>query len=120
VNIADLYSEHGVEFRRPGEHHHAHGDWVQADCPYCSPNWQHFRLENLKYGTQTRNNRDKIRHGTITRGVQVNTAKLTPAKVRCIRRRRAEGWTLQRLASKYGVSVNAIHLIAVRKNWNWV
>ena len=44
MNITDLYDEHRVDYRLPGQHHHAHGDWVQVDCPYCSPGWSHYRL----------------------------------------------------------------------------
>jgi hypothetical protein len=44
MTIIELCQEYNIEYREPGTHHHAHGPWIQTDCPYCSPNWGSFRL----------------------------------------------------------------------------
>jgi hypothetical protein len=44
MNLREILQEHGIEFRTAGEHHHARAEWVQVDCPFCSPNSQHFRM----------------------------------------------------------------------------
>lgn len=44
MTFEEVFQEHSVDYRSPGEHHHAHGEWIQTDCPYCSPGWSSFRL----------------------------------------------------------------------------
>lgn len=44
MNITDLFEEHGVEFRRAGEHHHVTRKYIGIECPFCSPNLGKFRL----------------------------------------------------------------------------
>jgi hypothetical protein len=44
-------------------------------------------------------------------------AKLTPAKVRNIRKLHAEGWKQNALADKYGVTGPAINAIVHRRTW---
>lgn len=44
-------------------------------------------------------------------------AKLTAEQVRAIRRLRAEGWTLRRLAAEFGVSDHSVHAIVDRRTW---
>lgn len=33
-----------IDFKLPGEHHHAHGSWGNLDCPYCSKNSKRYRM----------------------------------------------------------------------------
>lgn len=54
---------------------------------------------------------------TIARGERVGGSKLTEADVLAIRRLRAEGWTLDRLAKTYGVRLSNIHMIVTGKTW---
>lgn len=35
VTITDILDELGVEYSGAGEHHHAHEDWINIDCPFC-------------------------------------------------------------------------------------
>lgn len=44
MNIEQFLSEHRVDFKRHGEHHHATSGFVQVDCPYCSPDSKRYRL----------------------------------------------------------------------------
>lgn len=78
------------------------------------------RLTNLEWATPTKNNRDKIKHGTITRGEAVNTAILTERKVRKIKKLLRKGWRLCDLSRKFKVSTGALWWIKVGKNWAWV
>lgn len=88
------------------------------------------RIDNLKWDSSTANNRDKIKHGTITRGIMVNTAKLTDNQVREIRqimqkpiepgRLRRKRGTMLNLASKYGVSRGVFYNILARTTWRHV
>lgn len=49
MNILEIYQTYGVQYAENGQHEHARRGWVQTDCPYCSPDWKHFRLGfNLK------------------------------------------------------------------------
>lgn len=41
INILERYR---VPIRRHGEHHHATRNWIQTDCPSCSPGVSKFRL----------------------------------------------------------------------------
>jgi hypothetical protein len=54
------------------------------------------------------------------RGEGCPTAKLTEQDVRQIRRLRASGWALKRLADRFGVDQSNISLIALRKSWKHV
>lgn len=49
-----------------------------------------------------------------------HTCQLTESNVRLIRKRWMEGWTLQRLADKFGTSLVNIDHIVNNKTWTWV
>lgn len=51
------------------------------------------------------------------RGERSGGSKLTADKVRDIRQLRSEGWTLEALASEYGVRIGTIHFVVTRKTW---
>lgn len=42
--LEQLFLEHGVEFRRGGEHHHVRSGWIGVDCPRCGPDSRNFHL----------------------------------------------------------------------------
>lgn len=44
VSLTDFLEEHGVEFVQAGEHQHATLNWLNVDCPECSPGSQRYRL----------------------------------------------------------------------------
>lgn len=44
MQVEELLEEWGVDKREEGEHEHARAGWVQVDCPYCTPQSEHFRL----------------------------------------------------------------------------
>ena len=44
-NIIQFLEEHGIDYRECGDHHHVSSDeWVNIDCPYCSPRSLRFRM----------------------------------------------------------------------------
>lgn len=43
-NLVEILSQHNVEFRQYGDHHHTTKNRVNIDCPYCSPDSGRFRL----------------------------------------------------------------------------
>jgi hypothetical protein len=76
------------------------------------------RLENLRYDTQFGNMKDAIESGTIKKGVEVNTNKLSERDVIAIRRLYATGRVSQRcLANAFGVCKSSIGQIVRQKSW---
>lgn len=71
---------------------------------------------NLRWGTAFDNARDRVRHGMAPRGAAVNTAKMTPEKVRDIRSRPASE-SHASLAREFGLSVNGMRNIRIGKAW---
>ncbi len=73
------------------------------------------RLENLKWGTWSENNRQ-----SACRGEQHPCAKLTATQVVEIVREHQSGYGSHRLCRKYGVSKSAIESILHGKTWVWL
>jgi hypothetical protein len=71
--------------------------------------------EHLETGTDAENIADKQRDGTQNRGQNHGRAKLTDEQVAEVRRRRANGETGRSLAHEFGVDVNTICRIHLRK-----
>lgn len=85
----------------------------RCDNPIC------FRPEHLCVGTAKDNTHDMLRKGRGGGAVGPN-GKLTEAKVREIRRRKAKGEKLTELADAFDVSAVTIHHVVKRKTWGWV
>lgn len=50
MTFIDLLDQLEIPFKDKG-HEHCRPGWVQLDCPYCSPGWEHWRLGyNIRYG----------------------------------------------------------------------
>ena len=71
-------------------------------------------------GTQADNIADKLSKGREPLGSRRGHAKLTEAKVARIRKRKAAGWTLKRLAAAEGVCFQNISRIVNGKGWTHV
>jgi len=80
------------------------------------------RPDHLFLGTQLDNMRDRNEKGraNVARGPQKKSTKLTPAKVRAIRKKLAKGVIWRLVAEEYGVSESCIQGIKDGKNWAWV
>ena len=74
--------------------------------------------KHLRWATVQENEADKIQHGTLRRGEQINTAKLTREKVLFIRAN--PNISGVDLANMFKVTPAAISSIRGRKNWAWV
>lgn len=77
------------------------------------------RIENLKWGNQKHNAKDRDIQGNTIRGTRSPNAKLNEEKVKNIRNERR--WlSLNELAKKYDVSKKLILLICQNKIWRYV
>lgn len=74
-------------------------------------------IENLRWGTHSENQRDRIKHGTSPRGEGSATSKLTWEKVREIRRLAAEGVSVRLICERFGMSNQHTRGIIARKSW---
>lgn len=74
----------------------------------------HNAVTNLREVAPEENNANR-KH--LTRGEDVNTAKLTPTQVMEIRYRKSKGENTIELAKEFGVSNSAINRIATGKSW---
>ena len=76
-------------------------------------------VENLYWGTQEQNMKDKIRHGTVFRpqGEKCGTSKLKEEDIYKIRELRLTGMTLQKIADLFGVHKSLICKILRGKKW---
>jgi len=82
------------------------------------------RLSNLYWSSATKNNRDKIRHGTHQTGELHGRHKLKEDEVREIRRRYEEGTSTQELATEYNVTKGTIERcvskVAKLRTWQYL
>jgi hypothetical protein len=74
------------------------------------------RVRNLRWGTYSENEADKVRHATRARGSAARS-KLREDQVLEIRRRRSDGVPTRLLATAYGVSSQTIKAIVHRRTW---
>lgn len=78
-------------------------------------------LYNLRYGTQSDNERDKKKHGTGNDGSRNGQSKLTKGEVVTIRERyNNESITQRKLASEFDVTQQTICDIINLRSWNHV
>jgi hypothetical protein len=92
-------------------------------CRHKNGNPTDNRLANLCWGTPTENQRDRVKHGTNTRGEKSPAHKLTNDIVREIRRLHRHGQYGKGsyvLAKRYGVSQGCIDSVVSRRTWNHV
>lgn len=76
------------------------------------------RPDNLAWGTVIENNRDRIAHGTIPKGIGHYRAKLREWEVHEIRVYASAGVREVVLANAYGVSRSAVKHIKHNRSWS--
>jgi hypothetical protein len=86
-------------------------------CHYPDPNKKNCALSNLRWDTRINNLRDKICHGTQTRGAHHPVARLNESQVRSIFLMRQDGVSARDIANRLSVSSSLIYLILNRKLW---
>lgn len=72
------------------------------------------RVTNLRWASAVENQRDRVRHGTHSRGSDIKHAKLTGADIPVIRSRANAGELYADIAADFGVSVSTVSLIKKR------
>jgi len=77
-------------------------------------------LSNLRWGTFTENESDKVLHGTKARGEKIFGARLTEKAVTEIKGRVGAGATVEKIAEDYGVHVCTIYRVLNGKTWAWM
>ena len=73
--------------------------------------------ENLAWGTPKENSFDQVIHGTVIRGIKVNTCKLSPSMVLEIR---SKAGRYLDIAKQYGVTAGQVGHIKNRRVWKWL
>ena len=87
---------------------------VGQECCHYDGNQGNNWLSNLRWGTRKDNCADRRRHG---KDKQWDKRKLTDADAAQIRTLRAEGWTLRKLAEKFGMAVRPIRAIVIGETY---
>lgn len=90
------------------------------ECRHLDGDRTNNALSNLRWGTPTENQYDRIRHGTSCQGSQHPMAKLDEAKIEEIRRLRAEGILLRKIGDKFGVHKSTVQNACIRKTWKHI
>lgn len=75
------------------------------------------RLKNLRWGTSAENQADRLRHGTLPRGENIHTAKLSAADVVAIRAALRKRESQRKIAARFGVSQRSIGRINLGLSW---
>ena len=95
---------------RPPGMEACHGDGDRKNC----------RLDNLRWDTRKNNHKDKIAHGTQTRGENHPVSILKERDIPKIFALRKQGKLLREIAAIFGVSDSQISLILLRREWKHV
>lgn len=94
-------------------------DCDQMEVRHLDGNPRNNSRENLAWGTRADNAADMAEHGTV-KGEKNSRAILSAKCVQEIRKTPSSHGYLQRLASKYQVSVSAIKAVRDGRNWSHV
>lgn len=75
---------------------------------------------HLRWATRVENEADKVAHGTLRKGKDINTCKLSPDDVRDIRRRLREGEAGIAVAASFGITNSQVSNIRLGRTWRWL
>lgn len=89
-------------------------------CRHLDGNPANNHVTNLKWGTSIENANDKLMHGTYIQGERGSKAKLTNEDVIEIRKRRANGETIETIAKDFPLKQNSIYNIVNRRTWKHI
>lgn len=74
---------------------------------------------HLRWATPTENEADKVIHGTLRKGTDINTSKLSESDVREIRKRIGHQTGVS-IARQYGITPAMVSNIKLRISWAWL
>ncbi len=77
-------------------------------------------IGNLRYDTQSNNEKDKIIHGTAKRGGNCNFTKLTDEQVKEIRELSKTNLSQSEIAAKFNISRQQVSKIKLNTRWAWL
>jgi DNA-binding NarL/FixJ family response regulator len=77
----------------------------------------HNSLDNLAWGTPDENQADRERHGTVPRGDNHHSSKLTQSQVLEARDLRASGMAFKEIAERLGANIGTIKSAVRGKSW---
>jgi len=99
-------------------------------CRHLNGDKQDCRLENLKWGSRSENQLDRIKHGTDNRGERHGMAKLTKENVKKIRimglknnkkvRKIDNGGNYKEIAKKFNIAPSTVGHIVRGSTWGWL
>lgn len=89
-------------------------------CRHLDGDPQNNCADNLRWGTYTENENDKLIHGRRLMGERVFGARLTSDRVIAARRRYMEGETMKQIASDFGVHITCVHRAIQGKTWGHI
>jgi len=75
---------------------------------------------HLRWGNQSENMWDRVSHATLRGEPRSARAKLTPQQVLEIRRRLNSGEGRKQISEAFGMSLSAIHDIALGRSWSFL
>lgn len=87
-----------------------HRDGVRLNCA----------ASNLRYGTRSQNQRDRLEHGTDCRGERHVGCKLSDCRLAELRRLREAGWGVRRIARHLKVSPALVSMVLSGKRRSYV
>lgn len=86
-------------------------------CAHCDGNKNNNNVENLKWKSAAQNYADQVKHGTDNVHERNGMAKLTFKAAEAIRAKRNVGWSWQKIADHFMVSVRCCRNVVAGKTW---
>ena len=92
------------------------------ECRHLNGNPQDNRLDNLKWGTHSENQKDAVLHGTHVnnRGSRCGTSKLKESDISIIRYLRKVGFKLKDIAWQFNINQSSVSFICLGRTWKHV
>ena len=98
----------------------AHGRWPKNFALHTCDNAMCVNAAHIYDGDHTQNMEDMVRRGRQAKGESHTSSKLTEADVREIHELRAQRWTQQKIADRFGVSNQQVSRILNGERWKHI
>ena len=90
------------------------------DCCHINGIKDDNRVENLKYGTRSENEMDKVGHGKDQRGIKHWNSKLTPKHITVIKQLYDLRISQQKIAELFGLTQQGVYDVLKGNTWGWL